>query len=446
MKSPLRFCVLLLLAGLLPMISFAFSEQKLTFRAPEEGPFTQYVTAVLEEAYEKLGIELEYIELPRLRGEQLAAEGTIAGELGRTALLEDKRRHLRRVPFPLFTFDIIAVADRRNCGYCPLSEMKSLAYVNGMDSITKLVENLPYEPSIVTPIDIEQVVKLLDSGRIQMAFMGDFQFENSDLKDNPHLITHKLSTEVGFHYLNEEHARLIPQLTYHLQTMRDNGRMKALREQYGVTLETPIQPIKRPEQLTVVGAIHQGLLNADGTGKLWNLAKSVFPTFTSRLNTVVSSWQRSIQLLQEGRADALIGVRPDQKIKNIILSKYHIGYDDSIFLFTLEQPNDGPICVSGPRFMQTLVDTDRPFYRASNSLDCFALLDMERVSAVIDYKDNLPDWTEKPYKKQKLSGPQPLFMAFLDNNRGRALRQLFDNTLFEQTIEKRAKQQINERL
>ena len=96
--------------------------------------------------------------------------------------------------------------------------------------------------------------------------------------------------------------------------------------------------------------------------------------------------------------------------------------------------------------MQTLVDTDRPFYRASNSLDCFALLDMERVSAVIDYKDNLPDWTEKPYKKQKLSGPQPLFMAFLDNNRGRALRQLFDNTLFEQTIEKRAKQQINERL
>lgn len=52
MKSPLRFCVLLLLAGLLPMTSFAFSEQKLTFRAPEEGPFTQYVTAVLEEAYE----------------------------------------------------------------------------------------------------------------------------------------------------------------------------------------------------------------------------------------------------------------------------------------------------------------------------------------------------------------------------------------------------------
>ncbi|MFP3633016.1 hypothetical protein SB776_41125, partial [Burkholderia sp. SIMBA_045] len=78
---------------------------------------------------------------------------------------------------------------------------------------------------------------------------------------------------------------LIPQLTYHLQTMRDNGRMKALREQYGVTLETPIQPIKRPEQLTVVGAIHQGLLNANGTGELWNLAKSVFPTFTPRLNT-----------------------------------------------------------------------------------------------------------------------------------------------------------------
>lgn len=434
MKSSLRFCVLLLLLGLIPITSQAVLQQKLLFRAPDEGPFTQYVTAVLEEAYAKLDIKLEYIELPRARGEQLATEGTIAGELGRTALLEEKRRDLRRVPFPLFTFDIIAIADRRDCGYCLPSEIESLAYVNGMDSITQVVNKLSKEPSVVTPIDLEQVLKLLDSGRVQFAFMADFQFESSELSNNPHLITHKMSTEVGFHYLNEEHARLIPQLTYHLQGMRENGRMQKLRAQYGIKPETPIEPIAPPEQLTVVGAIHPGLLNADGTGKLWKVAESTFPAFTAQLNTVVSSWQRSIQLIQEGRADALIGIRPDQRIENIILSKYHIAYDDSIFLFSLEKTNEGPICVSGPRFMQNLVDTQRPFYRASNSLDCFALLDMGRVSAVVDYKDNLPDWTEKPYKKKKLSDPQPLFMAFSDNNRGRALRQLFDNTVVKKPL------------
>ncbi|RUO66956.1 ABC transporter substrate-binding protein [Idiomarina ramblicola] len=434
MKSSLRFCVLLLLLGLVPITSQAVLQQKLLFRAPDEGPFTQYVTAVLEESYAKLDIKLEYIELPRARGEQLATEGTIAGELGRTELLEEKRRDLRRVPFPLFTFDIIAVADRRNCGYCLPSNIESLAYVNGMDSITKVVNKLPEKPSVVTPIDLEQVLKLLDSGRVQFAFIADFQFESSELRNNPHLITHKMSTEVGFHYLNEEHARLIPQLTYHLQKMRDSGRMQELRVQHGVKRETPIEPIAAPEQLTVVGAIHPGLLNPDGTGKLWQLAKSTFPAFTTQLNTVVSSWQRSIQLIQEGRADALIGIRPDQRIDNIILSKYHIAYDDSIFLFSLEETNEGPVCISGPRFMQNLVDTQRPFYRASDSLDCFALLDMGRVSAVVDYKDNLPDWTEKPYQKTKLSDPQPLFVAFSDNKRGRALRQLFDNAVAKKPL------------
>ena len=433
MNSSLRFCVLLLFLGSLLTTSLALAQEKLVFRAPDEGPFTQYVTAVLEEAYAKLDIKLEYIELPRARGEQLATEGTIAGELGRTAMLENKRRDLRRIPFPLFTFDIIAVADRRDCGYCPLSKIESLAYVDGMDSITDVVESLPHQPSIVTPIDLEQVLKLLESGRIQFAFMGDFQFQSSELSDNPHFITHKLSTETGFHYLNEEHARLIPELTYQLQEMHENGRMKVLREKYGIKPEPAVEPIKRPEQLTVVGAIHPGLLNADGTGKLWQIAKSTFPMFTSQLNTVVSSWQRSIQLIQEGRADALIGVRPDQRIENIILSKYHVAYDDSVFLFTLEEPNEGPICIAGPRFMENLVDTERPFYRASNSLDCFALLDMERVSAVVDYKDNLPDWTEQPYKKQKLSDPLPLFVAFSDTPRGRSLRSLFDTVLAQQS-------------
>ncbi|MDV6316673.1 ABC transporter substrate-binding protein [Idiomarina sp. HP20-50] len=443
MKSSSRFCVLLLLLSAIPVTSQAFSQQKLLFRAPDEGPFTQYVTSILEEAYAKLDIKLEYIELPRVRGEQLATEGTIAGELGRTASLEEKRDDLRRIPFPLFSFDIIAVADRRNCGYCSVSEIESLAYVNGMDSITNVVEKLPYKPSIVTPINFEQVVKLLDSGRIQFAFMTDFQFKSSKLSNNPHLITHTLSSETGFHYLNEEHARLIPQLTYYLQTMRKNGRMEELRKQYGIETQKPIKLIEPPKQLTVVGALHPGLINADGTGKLWEIAQTVFPTFGSKINKVVSSWQRSFQLMGEGRADALIGVRPDQQIKNAILSKYHVGYDDSVFLFSLEESKEGPICVSGPHFMETLFETQRPFYRASNSLDCFALLDLGRVSAVIDYKDNLPDWTEKPYKKKKLSAPQPLFVAFSDSGRGRALRQLFDKAI---VTNKSVVRQVNKRL
>lgn len=429
MKLPLRSCTFLLLLSFIPLTSQAASEQTLRFRAPENSAFTQYVTAVLEEAYLNLGIQLEYVDLPRARGEQLAAEGTIAGELGRTAQLEQKRRDLRRIPFPLFQFDVLAVADRRRCGYCPLTAIESLAYVDGMDSITQKIDTLPGKPSVVTPIHFEQVAKLLESGRIQTAFMTSIQYEGSQLSDNPHFITHTISNEVGYHYLYREYAPLIPKLTYQLQRMQKQGRIKALRQQYGVAMKTPVAPIEPPEQLTVVGVMHPGLLHADGTGTLWEVAKTTFPRFTGQLNTVISSWQRSIQLVQNGRADALMGLRPDQKSDHMILSNYHVAYDDSIFLFSANEPNEGPICISGPQFMQDLVDTERPFYRASDSLDCFALLDLGRVSAVVDYKDNLPDWTETPYKKEQLSVPQPLFVGFADTPKGRALRRLFDNTM-----------------
>lgn len=411
------------------------AQEKLTFREPDESAFTQYITATLEEAYHELGIQLEYVELPRVRGEQLATEGTIAGELGRTSSLERKRRELRRVPFPLFSFDVIAVTDRRRCGFCRPAAYDSVAYVNGMDAITSVVTGLSKEPSVVTPTDLEQVVKLIEAGRVDAAFMADFQYQGSPLSKNPNFITHSLSFEKGFHYLNEKHARLIPQLTYQLQKLKENGRIEALKKAYGVQTEKPIQPLDTSKPVVVLGPIQKGLTSADGTGTLWSFAKQVFPPLASNLHPVVTSWQRAKQMLQEARADALLGVRTNQSIPNTILSKYHLGYDDSLYLFMSEEENEGPICISGPQFLEKLLDTQRPFYRADSSLDCFALLDMGRVNAVVDYRDNLPDWTEKPYKQQLVSEPTPLFVAFPNTQRGRSLKQAFDTYVFQHISE-----------
>lgn len=433
MKLSVRVALYTLLTALFS--GYVLAQEKLTFRAPDESAFTNYVTAVLEEAYRELGIQLEYIDLPRVRGEQLAAEGTIAGELGRTPALENKRSELRRVPFPLFTFDILAVTDRRRCGFCQPGNYDSLAYVNGMDSITKVVNNLTETPSIVTPTDLEQVVKLVEAGRVEAAFMADFQYQGSVLSDNPHFITHHLSIEEGFHYLNEEHAWLIPQLTFQLQKLKESGRIEELQKVYGVHKAQPAAPFDSSKPVVVLGPVQKGLTNADGTGLLWAFAKKVFPQMSAQLHPVVTSWQRAKQMIREARADALLGVRANQDIQNTVLSKYHVGYDDSLYLFTLEERNEGPICVSGPRFIEDLVDTQRPFYRADSSLDCFALLDMGRVNAVVDYKKNLPDWTEKPYQQQLLAEPSPLFVAFPDTPRGRSLRQAFDNYVAENVNE-----------
>lgn len=403
------------------------AQDKLTFRAPNDSALSSYVTEVLEEAYHEVGIQLEYIDLPRVRGEQLAVEGAIAGELGRTPALADKRNELRQVPFPLFTFNIIAVSDRRRCGYCSPTDYASIAYVNGMDSITDVVNKLPETPSIVTPTDLEQVVKLVEAGRVQAALMADFQYQGSTLSNNPHFITHRLSIEEGFHYLHEGYARLIPQLTFQLQKLKKSGRIKELQNAYNIHKASPVQPFDKTQPITVLGPVQKGLTNADKTGLLWTFSEQTLSQLNAPLKPIVTSWQRAKQMIQEARADVLLGVRPTQKIQNIILSKHHVGYDESLYLFTQKEQNEGPICVSGPRFIEDIVDTRRPLYRAASSLDCFALLDMNRVNAVIDYEKNLPDWTETPYQQQLIAAPSPLFIAFPDTPRGHSIKQAFDN-------------------
>ena len=59
------------------------------------------------------------------------------------------------------------------------------------------------------------------------------------------------------------------------------------------------------------------------------------------------------------------------------------------------------------------------------------MLDMGRMGAVVNYRENMPDWIAAPYVEHKLRDAVPIHVMFQDTPRGRELRDWFDKRLRE---------------
>lgn len=413
----------------------ALAQQKLTFREPMAGPTAEFVTEVLREAYADLGIELEFQELPRLRAERLASEGEIAGEMGRLEGLDQHIPNLNRVPFKLYEFSIVLIADQRKCGVCTLDKVNNLAYVSGMRAAEKVISANNFEKTLFQQTEVQQIAKLLASGRIDAALLGDFQLRGLNLKAADEFVVYRMRNESGYHFLHDDYKHLVEPLYNKLQAMENSGRIAELRRRHNLTLPDKLQPVELPETLMAASAIQPGLTNTDGSGRLWQVVRSVFQGVSNNLNLSASNWPRAHNLMDEKRAHMLVGVRKEQFNQDMIYSETPVGTDDPLYLFAtdarlrdqlLSGSDDFTVCLSGDDYQKKLLPGRRTYYRANTPLDCFAMLDLGRVHGVIDYQHNLPDWIESPYAQARLTDPAPLFIGFPDSQLGRLLKRHFD--------------------
>tara|TARA_B100000700_G_scaffold48742_1_gene51453 strand:+ start:436 stop:1818 length:1383 start_codon:yes stop_codon:yes gene_type:complete len=412
--------------------------QTLVFRAPQQGPLPELVQSILEEAYAELNVELRYEPLPRLRGEQLASEGIIAGELGRIPGLAEQLTNLIRIEFPIYEFSLLLVADPKQCGDCTPDTLENLAYLSGLRAADQIVESYQLDIPIVKPVNLEQVIKLMDAGRVEATLMADFQYRGSALHDRDDLIVYEIKRYQGYHYLHKKHADLIPDLLNALELMKATGRITALRETYQSKINRPITPVRIPNPLIGASSLVPGQTEMDGEGVLWQKFKALTADWGAKVETETSNWPRAKQLVDSGKAQVLVGIREEQLDKRFIKTQHALARSNPVYLFTksesalnntFNQQQQVSLCVAGGHYQQTLIPANANIYNANTSLDCFALLDMGRVDGVVDYAANLPDWTEIPYKRRALSNEVPLYLAFKDNAQGNLLRSLFDNSI-----------------
>jgi hypothetical protein len=129
----------------------------------------------MEEAYAELGIELVYLDMPRARSIVEANAGRIAGELGRLPGLEQDYPNLIRLEFPLFRYQLVIVADRRQCGLCELGDLENLAYVNGMYGAEQRLTQHSYSRPTVQAVDLEQLLLMYQGSQLLATCYSGFQ-------------------------------------------------------------------------------------------------------------------------------------------------------------------------------------------------------------------------------------------------------------------------------
>ncbi len=423
-------------------MSVAHASQTLVFRDPDPSPLSAAVKQSLEEAYAKLDVQLRYVDMSRSRSLVEADNGRIAGELGRLPNAGDDFSNLVRSHFPLFEFQIVLVADRRFCGLCNFDDVDNLAYINGQQSSEFIIAEKNYTGPTVQVTDTQQLHLMLTNERVRAVLINNFEARALGYYEEPNLIVVPLLHAQGYHYLNKQHADLMPKIDAELARMKASGRLQEIFDLNGVfndLVHSFDEPPSFPA-LTAASGLWPTFTEIDGSGKYWRVLKLIFEPVSENLELHAGTFQRAVAGLKEQRFDILMGANLPQVRSDGIQSRNHIDYDRDLYGFTLTEENrqrmlkgelDSPVCFVAGYTHERYLPASTRYYRAAASLDCFAMLDMKRVGAVITYFENQPDWIDRPYVAHKLRDAEPIFALFQDTPEGRLMRDWFDQRFYE---------------
>lgn len=404
-------------------------------RNPPQVPHGLYVQDVLEMIYERIDYKVEFLDIPGTRELQMGSDNQLSGVLARDVVIETTHPDLVRVDVPLFSYQLILVADRRQCGYCDLDQIESVVTFRGGEIYQDAVKRLPdYIESfqVSSTVNIEQ---MLLKQRVNAAIMSDIGISD-DLKNNPHFIVRTLETRFDYHYLNKQHANLIPLLERELNILTNSGKLLALRKEFGIH-KPKVDESALPNQLIAVTENWFDVSEVDGTGVYWEFLDLVVGDEISVIKDA-STWNRAVTQMKAQKADVLVGAYQDDPA-GFLRSQYHIDYEYEVIavgrnIELLEQFITGKkssrVCVTSA-FDSALeqVEATNQLYK-SDLFSCVKLFEKKRVDIVLEYPYNLDQLTEN-YPWQTFYQSAPLFFMFQDSAQGRAIKTYFDSRMRE---------------
>lgn len=236
MQKRVLYCLLMYLAG-----SFSGSihaQQTLVLGTSTVPPFhnenrTGFYDRLVHEAFERVGIRLEIVDVPAERGLLNANAGIDDGDLSRIGGLEQLYPNLRPVPEKIFDQEYVAISrtvDIRTDDWSRLNNY-AVAYVKGW----KIFENNRYHSSdLVTVEDPPALMSLLKRNRADIVlidrWMGLAEARRQGIEDlrvlEPPLARHNI-----FVYLHKKHEGLLPKIADALREMKVDGTYRRLYDQ-----------------------------------------------------------------------------------------------------------------------------------------------------------------------------------------------------------------------
>ncbi|MFZ6873907.1 hypothetical protein ACO0LF_17765 [Undibacterium sp. Di27W] len=180
------------------------------------GPMEKAAAASLTENYKKLGVQIEFVNLPGNRALQESNSGRLDGELMRKAGLSTEYPNLLQIPVPLATTNTVAFSLNKNMdtdhGWDSLRE-HSFSYETG----TKVIEqNTQGFSTAHAEQNIKTAFRQMLNKRVEMIVIDEQAglqlVKEMGLEGTVHMLTPPVSTIPLYHYLHKKHADLATRL------------------------------------------------------------------------------------------------------------------------------------------------------------------------------------------------------------------------------------------
>lgn len=190
--------------------------------------------SLMTEAFNRLGITVEYRYRPDRRSIIEANNGMVDGEFARIATISDQYPNVVIVPEPFGHYEMVAFSLNPEIdlsSYRIGDNDYHIGYMHGWVNVTTLLQDYPIKTSIA---DHELLFKLLRLGRIDVVLFtkvgGEKILTNAQPKVNYSLST-PLLTYPTYLVLNKKHAAIAPRLAKEFKVLKEEfySKRKALQ-------------------------------------------------------------------------------------------------------------------------------------------------------------------------------------------------------------------------
>jgi len=225
MVNNVRFLILIvLILNLLTNLSFAESSQ-ITVSTNNTPLDRKVLQAISDEAFSRLQLKFNLVSLPSERSLVAANNGEVDGEGLRVAGLSKQYPNLVQVEEAYTRISFVAFAKNASLKIVDWTSLKPyrVAFIKGW----KMFEANASQAKVVNKVDTpEQLFKMLDSGRIDMALYtladGELYIKKHQLKSIAALKPSLKDVDL-YLYLNKKHEKTVQQLSSVLKNIKADG-------------------------------------------------------------------------------------------------------------------------------------------------------------------------------------------------------------------------------
>jgi ABC-type amino acid transport substrate-binding protein len=421
-------------------LSFA-QPRVIQLEGPNQTPAALFVQDLLEKAYSNIGYQVEYRNVPLARSFVEANSGRLDGLRARVGSVADKYPNLIKVPYKLFDFKLVMLADRRVCGACDLSQLSHVVVIRGFKPFEDFIAKQDLKLNIIEVAGVQQALDILAAGRVQAAVLSDTNVPDSYYHLNYHWIKQTFAVLPDYHYLHNKHEDLVPKLLAEMQKLETTGYVAMLREKHKLEDLDENLPNIDISAISAISGEWLGFTDSD-KATYWRVLDRVYQSQVKAVKHKSTNWKRAKSLFAQGHFDILMGAYDFEVTDNMIRSNIHIDYEWPVTAFgkdltLLKRQLDGEVPATacyllGYDFSEWLSSSIKP-YEVSSQTDCERLLKAGRVDMLVDYDIDLPKTIVDQYPGEQIVGAKPLFAVFHNTLKGKKLKRIFEQQ-FRQLI------------